>query len=70
MTLKRKQYLKTLFLSFFLGQLGLHRFYHKKVGTGICMLTTIGGLGLWWLTDLIVVASGKFKDHRGRVIRF
>jgi hypothetical protein len=30
------------------------------------MLATLGGLGIWWLADLIVIAAGDFRDADGR----
>jgi hypothetical protein len=32
------------------------------------MLCTVGGLGVWYLYDLILVASGSFRDAEGRLI--
>jgi len=52
-------------LCFFLGALGLHRFYVGKVGTGILMLLTLGGLGIWSLIDLVMIIVGSFKDKDG-----
>lgn len=52
----------TLALCAVLGVFGAHRFYVGKIGTGILQLCTIGGLGIWWLYDLIVVAAGGFRD--------
>ena len=49
-----------------LGVFGAHRFYVGKIGTGILQLCTIGGLGLWWLYDLITIAAGEFRDVDGR----
>ena len=49
-----------------LGVFGAHRFYVGKIGTGILQLFTFGGFGLWWLYDLITLASGEFRDADGR----
>ena len=57
-----------LVLAFFLGVFGAHRFYAGKIGTAILMLVTIGGLGIWWLYDLILVAAGGFRDEEGRLV--
>ena len=44
---------------------GLHRFYVGKIGTGILMLVTLGGLGVWTLIDLIIIIVDGFKDSDG-----
>jgi hypothetical protein len=49
-----------------LGVFGAHRFYVGKIGTGLLQLITVGGLGLWYLYDLITIASGEFRDVDGR----
>jgi hypothetical protein len=49
-------------LSFFLGGLGVDRFYLGNVGLGIGKLLTFGGLGLWALIDFIYIATGNAKD--------
>jgi TM2 domain-containing membrane protein YozV len=48
------------------GFLGLHRFYVGKIGTGILMLLTGGGAGIWWIIDVVNVAAGGFRDRAGR----
>jgi hypothetical protein len=58
-----------LALATVLGPFGGHRFYVNKTGTGVLMAVTIGGFGLWWLYDLILVASGSFRDAEGRLVR-
>jgi TM2 domain-containing membrane protein YozV len=52
-----------------LGVFGGHRFYVGKTGTGILQAVTLGGAGLWWLYDLILVASGSFRDVNDRLVR-
>ena len=34
------------------------------------MLVTLGGLGLWWIIDIILIVTGSFKDSEGRVIAY
>jgi len=51
-----------LLLSFFGGVFGLHRFYVDKPRTGIAMILTFGGLGIWYLYDLVLIAAGEFRD--------
>ncbi len=60
-----KGFVPALLLCVLLGGLGAHRFYVGKIGTGILMLLTLGGLGIWTLIDLIMIAIGSFKDKNG-----
>ena len=57
-----------LLLAAVLGVFGAHRFYVGKTGTGLLMAGTLGGAGIWYLYDLILVATGSFKDIEGRRI--
>jgi TM2 domain-containing membrane protein YozV len=57
-----------LALAAVLGPFGAHRFYVGKTGTGLLMLCTLGGAGLWYLYDLILVAGGSFRDAEGRLV--
>jgi hypothetical protein len=59
----------TLALAILLGPFGGHRFYVDKTGTGLIMALTLGGLGLWWIYDLVLVSSGSFRDAQGRLVR-
>lgn len=63
-----KNWLATLLLCLFLGNIGVHRFYAGKVGTGILMLLTLGGCGIWTLIDFIMIIVGKFTDKDGNAI--
>jgi TM2 domain-containing membrane protein YozV len=63
-----KSRLATLLLCFFLGGIGVHRFYVGKVGTGVAMIFTLGGLGIWVLVDFIMIIVGNFKDADGRYV--
>jgi len=63
-----KGFIPTLLLCLLLGGFGAHRFYVGKIGTAVLMIFTLGGLGIWTLIDLIIIATGKFKDKEGRVI--
>jgi TM2 domain-containing membrane protein YozV len=58
-----------LALATVLGVFGGHRFYVGKTGTGVLMAATLGGAGLWWLYDMILVASGSFRDANNRLVR-
>jgi hypothetical protein len=58
-----------LALGTILGLFGGHRFYVGKTGTGVLMAVSIGGLGMWYLYDLILIASGSFRDAQGRLVR-
>ncbi len=64
-----KSRLATTLLAFFLGGIGVHRFYLGKIGTGILMIVTLGGLGIWSLIDFIMAVAGVMKDKQGRPIK-
>lgn len=60
-----KGFVPAILLCFFLGSLGVHRFYVGKIGTGILMLLTLGGLGIWTIIDFVRIVIGSFKDKDG-----
>ena len=64
-----KSRLVTSLLAFFLGEFGIHRFYLGKIGTGLAMLFTLGGLGIWAVVDFIMAVAGKMRDSIGLPVR-
>lgn len=51
-----------------LGVFGAHRFYTGHLRSGAVMACTLGGLGIWYLYDLILVSAGAFRDSEGRLV--
>lgn len=54
-----------LVLSILLGGIGVDRFYLGLIGSGILKLVTGGGLGIWYIIDIILIATGKLKGKKG-----
>ena len=47
----------TLLMSLFFGTLGVDRFIMGHIFLGLLKLITAGGFGIWWLVDVILIAS-------------
>jgi SAM-dependent methyltransferase len=58
----RRKRKTTLLLSGFLGVLGADRFYLGYTTLGALKLITLGGIGVWWLIDMILIITGKLTD--------
>jgi TM2 domain-containing membrane protein YozV len=61
-----KEWLTATLLSFFLGGLGVDRFYTGYTGLGVAKLLTLGGCGIWSLIDLIQFLMRNIPDAQGR----
>jgi len=57
-----------LILSVLLGGLGVDRFFSGHIGLGVLKLITVGGCGIWAIIDIIMIATGKFRDGEGRLV--
>ena len=68
MSTSEKGFVPTILLCFFLGTFGVHRFYVGKIGTGVLMLLTFGGLGIWVIIDFVMIVIGSFTDKQGRAL--
>ena len=57
METRRLNWTVTLVLSILFGSLGVDRFMMGQIGLGILKLITFGGFGIWWLIDVILIAT-------------
>ena len=65
-----KNFVLVATLCFLLGVFGVHQFYCGKVISGVLMVFTIGGLGIWALVDFVIVCFGEFTDSQRRKIKY
>ena len=62
----KRRFVVAILLSIFVGYLGIDRFYLGYIGLGVLKLLTLGGIGIWYLIDMILIASGNLKDADGQ----
>jgi len=55
--LKEVNWVLALVMSIVFGQLGVDRFIMGHVGLGVLKLITFGGFGIWWIIDVILIAT-------------
>lgn len=66
--------LTALLLSIFLGGCGIDRCFMARgcatnscqVCLGVLKAFTLGGLGIWWLIDIILISTGSINDGNGQ----
>lgn len=66
---KPRSWRVALLLSLFLGFFGVDRFYIGRTRSAIVKLLILGGFGIWWLSDIILIASEYRKDAWGRPLK-
>ena len=62
---KIKSKLTAILLCFFLGGLGIHRFYLGYTLIGFIQLLTFGGFLIWAIIDFIRLIIDLLKDSEG-----
>lgn len=63
---RKKSTAATWLLWLFLGEFGAHRFYLGRIGTGIGMLLTFGGLLVWWIVDIFLI-PGMLRANQQKI---
>ena len=66
---KQKSWKIALLLSFFLGMFGVDRFYIGRTRSAIVKMLTLGGVTVWWISDIILIASDYRKDAKGQPLK-
>lgn len=66
---KFKSWRVAFVLSLFLGFLGADRFYIGRYTSAVLKMLSLGALGIWWLSDLILIASDWRRDANGQPLK-
>lgn len=66
---EEKSFIVALLLSILVGTLGVDRFYMGYIGLGVLKLITAGGCGIWYIVDIILIATDNLKDKDGRPLK-
>lgn len=55
-----------LLLGIFLGGLAGHKWYLGNPWyINVLFIITLGGLGIWWVVDMIRIITGDYQPHNG-----
>lgn len=58
-------FVTTLLYSILLGFLGMDRFCLGHTGTAVGKLLTLGGIGIWWIVDIVLLVTGHLMPEDG-----
>ncbi len=61
-----KKFMTAVLLSFFLGSLGIDRFYLGYPRLGILKFLTMGGFGIWTVLDFIFIVTRQLLSADGQ----
>ncbi len=61
-----KSRVTVLVLCILAGGFGVHRFYTGRIVTGLLQAFTLGGLGIWWAYDFVMILLGRYTDGQGQ----
>ena len=68
--ISEKRILPTFLLFIILSwPLGAHRFFLKRYASAILFIITIGGCGIWWIVDFILIVTGSMKDNERKLVK-
>ena len=62
---QQKSRLLAILLGVVTGVLGIHRFYLGYTKIGIIQLLTAGGLGIWYIIDVVRLLFGGLPPKHG-----
>ena len=68
-THKQKSWKVTFLLSLFFGFFGADRFYLERYPSATLKLISLAGVGVWYLSDLILLAADWRRDKYGQPLK-